>query len=115
MKITGKWLKMFVFLWVFAGFFSTPLKAEEAVTQAVNLKPTLAGEVVLIDVKAGSLIIKDSTISQETVFTTDAKTTVSKDNIAATLEDLKVGEKVKVEYTEDGGKKTAASVSIVNA
>lgn len=112
MKTTGKWLMMFVFLWVFAGFFSTQLKAEEAATQAVNLKPALAGEVVLIDVKAGSLTIKDSTTSQETVFTTDAKTTVSKANVAAKLEELKVGEKVKVEYTEEGGKKTAASVLI---
>ncbi len=106
-----KWIKAFVFLWVFTGFISTPLKAEESAAPAASPKLTLTGEVVSVDVNARTLTAKDTASGQTVVFDTNKKTVTSRNNLGQKLEDARVGEKVIVEYTEEGGKKTATAVT----
>jgi hypothetical protein len=73
---------------------------------------SMSGVVVFQDAKGGSLAVKDSAGATTTVFIVDAKTNVSNGGSSAKLESLKAGDKVKVGYSEQYGKRTAVTVSL---
>jgi hypothetical protein len=74
----------------------TEMKAEKAKTHRIS------GEVTSLDAKAGTFAVKEK--DKEIKLTADSKS--AKD----TLEKLKVGDMVRVSYTEKDGKMTASSV-----
>jgi Cu/Ag efflux protein CusF len=74
----------------------TEMKSEKAKTNG------LTGEVTSVDAKAGTLTVKAK--DKEINLTADSKST------KAALEKLKVGDTVRVSYTEKDGKMTATSV-----
>ena len=89
-----------------AVLFALPSFADEAKTKAE--KPThhdYTGTITVLDAAKGTL-----TIAKKQGETKDFTVT---DKAVATLADLKVGEKVKVTYTEDAGKNTATKIAPV--
>jgi hypothetical protein len=72
---------------------STPAKAKTT---------TVTGEVTSLDAKAGTFAVK--TKDKEITLNADSK------SVKGALEKLKVGDMVKVSYTEKDGKMTASSV-----
>ena len=64
------------------------------------------GEVTAVDAKAGTLSVKTSDKSLDLTATSKAKSALGK---------VKVGDMVKVSYTEKDGKMNASSISMVKA
>jgi len=68
------------------------------------------GVITAVDAAKGTLTIKHKDV--EKTFTIDATTKiVTTDKPVATLADLKVGEKIKVAYTEEAGKITVVKIT----
>jgi hypothetical protein len=95
--------------------FTAPVRAEDTNAPAPAQAPAkpkrqaFTGLVESIDTKAGSLVVKKGTESK--TFKIGEKTkyaTADKKEAAST--DIKVGDKVKISYTEDGGVATAHRV-----
>ena len=79
-------------------FVSTGIPAEE------QKAAQLVGEVTKIDVKAETVVVKDTSSekeAKEVEVTADAKTTITIDGKDAKLADLKSGDKVTVEYVSE--------------
>ena len=70
----------------------------------------ITGEVVALNVEAGTLTVKSK--RQEVALETDEKTKVRIGREKKELADLKTGTRVKVKYTEVDGKQRAKSISI---
>jgi len=69
------------------------------------------GAITAVDAAKGTVTIKGHKDVEKT-FTIDATTKiVTTDKPVATLADLKVGEKIKVAYTEDAGKITVVKIT----
>jgi len=77
----------------------------------------VTGDVKAVDMKAKTItvtkMIKGK--AEETVVTVDDKTKIMMDKEKKALADVKVGEKVKVIYTEVEGKNVAKSITIMPA
>ncbi len=76
------------------------------------------GQVVSIDSKAGTVVVKaDATggtaAPRDMSFTVGPKTKILKDGKAAGLADLKAGDKVAVEYESSSGKNMALVIGVV--
>jgi len=70
------------------------------------------GTITALDAAKGSVTVKNNKDVEKTLlFTAQAKITSA--DKAVTLADLKVGEKVKVNFTEDAGKLTATKIITV--
>jgi len=83
--------------------FTAPVRAEEGTTPPPKAKKQqFTGIVESIDAKAGTAIIKKGTESK--TFKIGEKTKyATSDKKDATVADIKVGDKVKVAYSEEGG------------
>ena len=83
-------------------------KAPAEAAKAEKAKTTSAtGEVKSVDTKAGMLTVK--------VKDKDVNLTVESKSAKSALEKVKVGDMVKVSYTEKDGKMTATSIAAVKA
>ena len=87
---------------------AAPVKAEEK--KAPEKVMSIMGDVVAVDAKAMALTVKGK--KGDVALSTNDKTTVRMGKEKKTLADVKVGDKVKVKYTEVGGKNVAKSVAI---
>jgi Cu/Ag efflux protein CusF len=87
----------------FAGLGISAEKMEKAPDKAKTTSAT--GEVKSVDAKAGTLTVK--------VKDKDVNLTAESKSAKSALEKVKVGEMVKVSYTEKDGKMTATSVAAV--
>ena len=86
-------------------------KAEKAVEKKAKKPkvPTVKGEVVSVD--ENSIVIKGAK-GEETKLELNKDTTAKKGKKDITLQDIKAGEKVKVEYSEAEGKMTAKLIKV---
>jgi Cu/Ag efflux protein CusF len=76
------------------------------------------GQVVSIDSKAGTVVVKADAVGgtaapRDMSFTIGPKTKILKDGKAAGLADLKAGDKVAVEYESSSGKNMALVIGVV--
>jgi hypothetical protein len=74
-----------------------------------SVQKSVSGEVV--SVGKGEVVIKDSAGNQGAIGVNEA-TKLTKGGKAATLEDLKAGDKVTIEVDEAGGKLVAKSIAV---
>jgi Cu/Ag efflux protein CusF len=77
----------------------------------------VTGDVKAVDMKAKTITVTKMMKgkAEETVVTVDDKTKIMMDKEKKALADVKVGEKVKVIYTEVEGKNVAKSITIMPA
>lgn len=77
----------------------------------------VTGDVKAVDMKAKTITVAKMMKgkAEETVVTVDDKTKITMGKEKKTLADVKVGDKVKVHYTEVEGKNIAKSVTIMPA
>ena len=95
-------------------FTAVTFAAEKAAAPAKKaVKKQVTGEVTAVDAKANTLTVKGK--SGDVTVSTDDKTKVAAGKAKKTLADVKVGDKVEVNYTEADGKNTASHVSIMAA
>jgi len=92
-----------------------PAFAQDAAPKTVAPKTAkvhdFTGAITAVDAAKGTVTIKGHKDVEKT-FTIDATTKiVTTDKPVATLADLKVGEKIKVAYTEDAGKITVVKIT----
>ncbi len=87
---------------------AAPVKAEEK--KAPEKVMSVTGDVVAVDAKAMTLTVKGK--KGDVALSTNDKTTVKMGKEKKALADVKVGDKVKVKYTEVDGKNIAKSVAI---
>ncbi len=87
---------------------AAPTKTEEKTSPEKVMSVT--GNVVAVDAKAMTLTVKGK--KGDVALSTNDKTTVKMGKDKKTLADVKVGDKVKVKYTEVDGKNVAKSVII---
>jgi len=73
----------------------------------------ITGEVVTLDVEAGTLIVKSK--RQEVALETDEKTNVRIGREKKAFADLKTGYRVKAKYIRVDGKNRAKSISIMSS
>ncbi|HUJ70897.1 MAG TPA: DUF5666 domain-containing protein [Verrucomicrobiae bacterium] len=92
--------------------FVAPVRAQETTAPPPKPKPhQYTGIIESIDSKAGTVIVKKDTESK--TFKLGEKTKFSTaDKKEAALADIKVGDKVTVRYTEDGGVLTALKIGV---
>jgi Cu/Ag efflux protein CusF len=90
--------------------FTVPVRAEDGATPPPKPKrQQFTGLIESIDAKAGTVIVKKDTASK--TFKIGEKTKyATADKKEATVADIKVGDKVKVAYTEEGGVATAHKI-----
>lgn len=89
--------------------FAAPVRAEDAPKPEKPKRHQFTGVIESIDAKAGTLILKKDTESK--TFKVGEKTKYSTlDKKEAALADIKVGDKVKVAYTEENGVATAHKI-----
>ena len=90
--------------------FTAPVRAEDGATPPPKPKrQQFTGLIESIDAKAGTVIVKKDTASR--TFKIGEKTKyATADKKEATVADIKVGDKVKVAYTEEGGVATAHKI-----
>ena len=83
--------------------FTAPVRAEEGTTPPPKAKKQqFTGLIESIDAKAGTVVIKKGTESKSFKISEKAKY-VTAEKKEATAADIKVGDKVKVAYSEEGG------------
>lgn len=70
----------------------------------------VTGDVTAVDLNAKTITVKGKT--GDIVISVDDKTKITAGKEAKTLADIKVGDKVTVNYTEAEGKNTAKSIDI---
>lgn len=87
---------------------AAPVKAEEK--KAPEKVMSVTGDVVAVDAKAMTLTVKGK--KGDVALSTNDKTTVKMGKEKKALADVKVGDKVKVKYTEVDGKNIAKSIAI---
>ena len=110
---------LFVFVLASLSFASekeiTPVRGMEKKATAKSKQMT--GEVKEVDTKTMTLSVskKSKGTTQVTMFSVNDKTKIMLDNETKALADVKVGDKVKVKYTNADGKNTAKSVAIKSA
>jgi len=85
---------------------------KEAKAVAKAHAPEFTGVITALDAAKSTVTIKNSKGEEKSFITTTAKV-VTADKAVATLVDLKVGEKVKIAYTEDAGNFTATKIAHV--
>jgi Cu/Ag efflux protein CusF len=85
-----------------------PLENSLAVS---SVQKTVSGEVASVDSSKHEVVIKDGAGNQATL-TVDESTKLTKGGKAATLADLKAGDKVTVEVAEAEGKLVAKSIAV---
>jgi Cu/Ag efflux protein CusF len=96
-----------------------PVKAEKKAPVVAEKKAAPAkvkqvtGDVAAVDAKANTITVKGK--KGDTVVTCDDKTNIMMGKDKKALADVKVGDKVKVKYSEADGKMTAKSVAITAA
>jgi Cu/Ag efflux protein CusF len=90
--------------------FTAPVRAEEGTTPPPKAKKQqFTGLIESIDAKAGTVIIKKGTESKS--FKIGEKTRyATTDKKEAAITDIKVGDKVKVAYSEENGVATAHKI-----
>ena len=92
--------------------FTSIVRAEGAAKNTAAAKPkapSATGEIATVDAKAGTLSIKRGDATLTFTIAKDCKvSTAGKKEAAVT--DLKVGDKVTVAYTEEGGVKVAQKI-----
>lgn len=101
-------------LFVFA-ITSVSLAVEEKAMPAEKPKvKQVTGDVKAVDIKAKTVTVTKTVKgkAEETTVTVDDKTKIMMDKEQKTLADVKVGDKVKVKYTEVEGKNIAKSIAI---
>ena len=92
-------------------FTAVTFAAEKAAAPAKKaVKKQVTGEVTAVDAKANTLTVKGK--KGDVMVSTDDKTAVTAGKDKKTLADVKVGDKVTVNYTEADGKNVAAKVAI---
>jgi Cu/Ag efflux protein CusF len=90
--------------------FTTPAKAQDTATAPPKPKrQQFTGTVESIDAKTDTAVIKKGTESK-TFKIGDKTKYATADKKEATITDIKVGDKVKVAYTEEGGVATAHKI-----
>lgn len=110
---------LFVFLLASLSFASeketTLVKGEEK--KAAAKAKQITGEVKEVDTKTMTLSVfkKIKGNTQVTMFSVNDKTKIMLDNETKSLADIKVGDKVKVKYTNADGKNIAKSVAVKSA
>ena|SRR5437870_799338 len=73
-------------------------------------KRQYTGEVTKVDAAGKSITVKKGEGDEKTFGVADKAKVATKDKEAAELSDLKVGDKVTVHYTEEGGKDVAHKI-----
>lgn len=94
--------------------FTAPVRAEDAPKPEKPKRHQFTGVVESIDAKAGSAIVKKDAESK-TFKIGDKTKYATLDKKEATVADIKVGDKVTVWYTEEGGVLTAAKIGPTDA
>jgi Cu/Ag efflux protein CusF len=77
----------------------------------LSVQRTISGEVVSVDSGKHEVVIKDSAGNQGAIVVNES-TKLTKGGKAASLADLKAGDKVAVEADEAGGKLVAKSIAV---
>ncbi len=90
---------------------AAPAKAEGKKAPAKVM--SIAGEVKEVDATANTITVKSK--KKEVVLSTDGKTIIKIGKEKKALADLKVGDKVKVKYTEVEGGNVAKSIAVMAA
>ena len=72
------------------------------------------GKITAVDAKAGTITIDHKKESKTFAVASDVKFGSEGDTVKMTIADLKVGDKVTIHYTEDGGKMMAHKVGHVD-
>lgn len=87
---------------------------EKAVTAEKPKVKQVTGEVKAVDTKAKTVTVTKTVKgkAEETTVVVDDKTKITMDKEQKTLADVKVGDKVRVKYTEVEGKNIAKSIAI---
>ena len=89
--------------------FTAPVRAQDAAKPEKPKKQQFTGLVESIDAKAGTVIVKKDTTSK--TFKIGEKTKyATADKKEAAVTDIKVGDKVKVAFTEENGVATAHKI-----
>ena len=96
--------------------FALPSFADEAKKEAKEAKAAAkmhdcTGAITALDAAKGSVTVKNAKDVEKTFVVTADSKIVTADKAVATLADLKVGDKVKVAFTEDAGKNTATKIA----
>ena len=94
--------------------FALPSFAQDAKTKAE--KPThhdFTGTITAVDAAKNTVTVKNKDGEKTFVVTDKSKITTADKNVPATLADLKVGEKVKVTFTDNAGTLTATKITQV--
>jgi Cu/Ag efflux protein CusF len=87
-----------------------PARAEGEKKAEKPKKQQYTGEVTKVDAAGKSITVKKGEGDEKTFGVADKAKVATKDKEAAELSDLKVGDKVTVHYTEEGGKDVAHKI-----
>jgi Cu/Ag efflux protein CusF len=87
-----------------------PVRAQDAAKPEKPKKHEFTGEITKIDVATKAVTAKNAK-DEEKIFTADKAKIHTKGKEASELSDLKVGDKVTVSYTEEGGKNVAHRIA----
>jgi Cu/Ag efflux protein CusF len=91
------------------------VRAEEQAKKADKPKPHQAtGQITAVDVKAGTVTIEHKKENKTFTLAPDVKYGSGGENVNLNLSNLKVGDKVTIHYTEDGGKMMAHKIGQVD-
>ena len=85
--------------------------AEEKKASEKPAMPTVKGEIASVDAAVNTIVVKHKK-ETESKIEVNKDTVIKKDKKAIMLQDIKSGEKVKVEYFESEGKMIAKSIKI---
>ena len=87
-----------------------PARAADEKKAEKPKKQQYTGEVTKVDAAGKSITVKKGEGDEKTFSVADKAKVATKDKEAAELSDLKVGDKVTVHYTEEGGKDVAHKI-----
>jgi Cu/Ag efflux protein CusF len=91
------------------------VRAEEQAKKADKPKSHQAtGKITAVDVKAGTVTIEHKKESKTFTLAPDVKFGSEGENVNLNISNLKVGDKVTIHYTEDGGKMMAHKIGQVD-
>jgi Cu/Ag efflux protein CusF len=90
-----------------------PAKAEKAQKPDGPKTSQFTGEITAVDAKANSLTVKHSTKDESKTFKAEGAKVATVDKKDATLADLKVGDKVRVQFVEENGAAVAKKIGPV--
>jgi Cu/Ag efflux protein CusF len=95
-----------------AASFALPAFAEKEAKSEKSKSLHFVGEVAAVDAAAKTVTIKNQAGDSKTFAADKAKVATAEKKKDADLADLKVGDKVSVSYTEDGGKNVASKIGV---